>query len=137
YARAHADELAQVETAVIVLETLRDLEHMAVYARDMGGTVRNAPRVCALLEQAGRDCGRQLPLSTVYLGSTDAAAFTQAGVPAAALAAMDPTPARYYHTRLDGPDNLSAECIEQGMRVTLAALARFDQAGLDRGGEHP
>jgi len=132
YARAHGEELRGGENAFLALETFRDLKHMAVYRRDMSGVVRNDARVCALLQRAGRECGLDLPLATIYLGSSDAAAVSQAGVPAAALAAMDPAPPRYYHTRLDDADNLDRECIAQAVRVSVAAVEQFDREGLQQ-----
>ncbi len=129
YAEKHASELKEMETVFIALETFRDLEHLSVYNRDMSGTVRHDPETCALLQQAGKNCGFQLPLASVYLGSTDAAAFSQAGIPAAALAAMDPAPPRYYHTRLDHWDNLNPDCLEAALRITLEAIKLYDAAG--------
>jgi len=78
----------------------------------------------------GKKCGLDLPLSSIYLGSSDAAAFSQAGLKASALAAMDPSPARYYHTRLDDKENLSEECIEKAIEVLLEAVKIFDEKGL-------
>lgn len=130
YAAAHRAEAQAVETVFLALETFRDLDHMAIYARDMSGTVRNDPRVCRLLKLAGERCGRALNYETIYAGASDAAAFSQAGIPAAALAAMDPAPPRYYHTRLDDVDNLDPRCIEEGIRIALEAVRLFDETGL-------
>ncbi|HOA35914.1 MAG TPA: M20/M25/M40 family metallo-hydrolase [Bacillota bacterium] len=130
YAEKHARSLSDAETIFIVLETLGELEHMSVYNRDMSGTVKNDPQVSALLQLAGKKSGLDLPLASVYLGSSDAAAFSQAGLKASALAAMDPAPARYYHTRLDHKENLSAECIAKAIEVTLEAVKIFDEKGL-------
>ena len=130
YAAAHLAETRAVETVFLALETFRDVDHMAIYARDMSGTVRNDPRVCRLLKLAGERCGRALKYETIYAGASDAAAFSQAGIPAAALAAMDPAPPRYYHTRLDDVDNLDPRCIELGIRITREAVRQFDETGL-------
>jgi aminopeptidase YwaD len=130
YAEKHSRNLKDAETIFIVLETLGELEHMSVCNRDMSGTVKNDPQVSALLQLAGKKCGLELPLASVYLGSSDAAAFSQAGLKASALAAMDPAPARYYHTRLDHKDNLSPECIAKAIEVVLEAVKIFDEKGL-------
>ena len=65
------------------------------------------------------------------VGSTDAAAASQAGVPAAAFVAMDPAPARYYHTRLDTPEILEPDTIAKGIELALRCVFRFDEKGLD------
>ena len=66
----------------------------------------------------------------VFFGSSDAAAIQQGGMKAVALAAMDPTPARYYHTRGDTADNLDPKTIEAGIDILLEAAFLFDEQGL-------
>jgi hypothetical protein len=130
YARRHREELKSVETIFVGLETFRDLEHLSVYNRDMSGTVRHHDGVCSLLQRAGKRCGMDLPLASIFLGSSDAAAFSQAGIPSGALAAMDPAPATYYHTRLDHWNNMDQECFEISLRIVLEAIRLYDAEGL-------
>lgn len=132
YAERHNARLKEIPSVFLALETFRDLGHMAIYARDMSGVVRNDPGVCALLKAAGAKCGRDLSYETIYAGASDAAAFSQAGIPAAALAAMDPAPPRYYHTRLDDVDNMDPACIELGIHIAWEAVHLFDAQGLTR-----
>ncbi len=119
FVKKHSAELKEVETVFLALENFRDIEHMAVYNRDMSGTVKNDPEASELLQKAASLCGMDIPMASIYLGSSDAAAFSEAGVPATALAAMDPAPPDYYHTRLDSKDNLAPDCIEKGLEITL------------------
>jgi len=126
FAEKHKVEFDDVETAVIVLETLRDLDHIKVYNRDMNGAVKLDDAVCRLLQEAGKDCGLDPPYATVFLGSTDAAAFAQAGWRAGVLAAMDPRPADYYHTRRDNWDNMDEACLRKAIAVVCAAIRRYD-----------
>ena len=90
FTRRHRDDWRDVPTVVVTLDTIRDLDHLHVYNRDRNGTVRHDPLVCQLLHDAGRRCGVELGYATVYLGSSDAAAFTLAGHRAAALCAWIP-----------------------------------------------
>jgi hypothetical protein len=71
-----------------------------------------------------------VPIGVIELGSTDAAAMSQAGVPASAFTAMDPTPARYYHTRLDTADNLSAQAIDTTVKLALETVFLYDEQGI-------
>ena len=103
---------------------------MAIYARDMTGTVKNDPRVCALLKKGAERAGLDLPYESVYLGSSDAAAVTKLGVPAATLAAMNPGPPRYYHTRLDTVEELVPKTVEKCLDICLQSLFIFDEYGL-------
>ena len=130
FAKAHEKELKEVETVYFGMDTLRDYEDMAIYSRDMTGTVKTDPRVCALMKKGAEMAGLDLPYSSVYLGASDAAAVTKLGVPAATLAAMNPGPPKYYHTREDTADNLIPKTIEKGLDICLQSLFLYDEEGL-------
>ena len=119
-----------VETVFVSFDTIRELEFAKIYEKDMTGMVKNDRRVAELLQSAAKTVGIDVPIGTIELGSTDAAAMSQAGVPASAFTAMDPTPARYYHTRLDTADNLSAQAIDTGVKVALETVFLFDEKGI-------
>lgn len=130
FVEAHPDFADDVETIFVAIDTIRDLNHMTIYHRDLNGTVRHDPAVCRLLQEAGTACGRALPYGSVFLGSSDATAFTQGGWRAAAFAAMDPAPADYYHNRRDTADNMDAGCIGVAIDVLLTAVRTYDAHGL-------
>lgn len=130
YAEKHYDELHAVDTCVIGLDTFRDLKDIAVYDRDLSGTLRHHAGAKALVKKAGENCGFNLTYESIYLGACDAAAFTQKGVPATGFAAMDPTPPRYYHTRLDDYDMLEPDAIKAAIEIMLEAACIYDKEGL-------
>lgn len=119
-----------VETVFLSFDTIRDAEYMMIYNRDMTGLVKNDDSACTLLAECASDMGLKVPVGAIPLGSTDAAAASQAGVKAASFVAMDPAPARYYHTRLDTADILEPETIKKGIELALRAVFRFDERGL-------
>lgn len=120
-----------VETVFIGFDTIRDEDYMMIYERDMTGTVPNDKRVCNLLKTAAAKCGEDIPLGAIPLGSTDAAAASQAGIAAASLVAMDPAPADYYHTRRDTADIIKPETIERIINVALQTVFDFDENGIE------
>lgn len=126
YVKKHLDELKDIETCVVALDTFRDLKDMAVYDRDLSGTLQHDMKAKTLVHDAAKNCGWDLPYSSIYLGGSDAAAFTQAGIAATGFAAMDPTPPRYYHTRLDGPELLEPDAIGAGIEIMLEAVCMYD-----------
>ena len=75
--------------------------------------------------------GEDIPVGAIPLGSTDAAAASQAGIKAASLVAMDPAPARYYHTRLDTHENIDLKTIEAGVGLCLETAFLYDEKGLN------
>lgn len=132
YFKAHPELLNDgVETVFAGFDTVRDEEYMMIYERDMNGLVKNDPRVCRLIKDAAMKCGKDVPLGAIPLGSCDAAAASQAGIPAASFVAMDPAPARYYHTRLDTADNLVPDTISKGVEIALQAVFDFDENGIN------
>lgn len=131
WAARHAAELDDCETVILTLDTLRDLGHMTVFDRDLNGTVRNDPDFSALVQASAKACGYDIPLAPIPLGSTDAAAFTQAGLRATALCAMDPAPAHFYHTRRDTVEAMDPECIAAAIAIVVETVRRFDET--DRG----
>ena len=119
-----------VETIFISFDTIRELEFAKIYEKDMTGMVKNDRRVAELLQTAAKNVGMDVPIGVIELGSTDAAAMSQAGVPASAFTAMDPSPARYYHTRLDDANNLSPQAIDAGVKIALETIFLYDEKGI-------
>ncbi len=130
FCKEHKDELSDVETVFVGIDTIRDYDFMAIYSRDLTGTVKNDESACALVKQAAQNTGIDMPYKSVFFGATDAAAVTQAGMKAVSIASMDPTPARYYHTRLDTEDNLDPKTVEAILGVALETAFLFDEKGL-------
>lgn len=130
FCKAHKNELSDVETVFVGLDTIRDYDFAAVYSRDLTGTVKNDAGACALVKEAAKQTGLDLPYKSVSFGATDAAAVTQAGMKAVSVAAMDPAPAKYYHTRLDTADNLDIKTVEAVLGVALETAFLFDEKGL-------
>ncbi len=130
YVKRHIDELKEIPTVFIGLETFRDYDSIAIYARDMTGTVKMDPRVCSLVKKGGELAGMDLPYSSVYVGASDGAAVQKLGVPAVTLAAMDPGPPRYYHTRGDVAENMDMKTVEKCLDIVLQTLFVYDEEGL-------
>ena len=133
WAKDHHDEYCNegVETAVLCVDTLTDLEYLNVYNRDMTGTVKHNQAFSQLVMDSAKDAGHDdLKFANVFFGSSDAAALTQGGITATCLAAMDPTPADYYHNRRDTADRLNPKAIKTGFEVVLSTIFNFDERGL-------
>ncbi len=132
FVKTHLDYLTDpdVETVYIAIDTLKDYDDMLIYNKDMSGLVKHDERVVDLVIEAGTTAGVEMKRSVVWAGSSDAVAFSQARVPAACLAAMDPGPPRYYHTRNDNWDIMELKTIEKGIDLALETVFLFDEKGL-------
>ena len=121
-----------IETIFITYETLREIEHLVIYKRDMNGITKNDADVCKLAKACGEKNGLKLKYGSVFAGATDAAAFSQTGRKAICLAAMNPNVQKYYHTREDNWDNLSPECLAKVLDITVDMIEEFDKNGLPK-----
>jgi hypothetical protein len=131
FCKAHAKEFTDVETVFIALDTMTDYEHIGVYCRDLNATVKHDSAVCAMLKASAKTAGHDgIPYASLFFGSSDATAATQAGLRAALLAAMDPAPADYYHTRLDTVDRLQPKTVEACLDILMETVVQFDETGL-------
>ena len=101
-----------------------------MYSKDMSGTVKHDSAFSQLVKDSAEDAGYDdLKFANVFFGSSDAAAFSQAGIKATCLAAMDPSPADYYHNRRDSYDRLVPEAIKEGYEIVLSTILNFDEKG--------
>lgn len=133
FCKKHGKEFSDVETVLVAIDTVHDFDFMSVYNKDMSGVVKNDAEASKLLKEGGKIAGYDLPYKTVSLGATDAAAVSSSGcgIKATSFAAMDPSPARYYHTRLDSHDNLDMKTLEAGLDICLETLFLFDEKGIN------
>jgi Zn-dependent M28 family amino/carboxypeptidase len=128
FAKKHKEEMSDVPTAIINLETLRDMKYLGILNKDLNMTVKNDPDVERLVLKAAKNAlGIDLPLGKVELGSTDAAAFSQAGMKATTLAAMSHELEDYYHTRRDTWDNMNPEVMANALDICIEAAELFDK----------
>lgn len=130
FAAAHIDEYSDVETIIIPFETLREKDQLGIFERDLNMTVATDRQLLGLIKKAGKNVGIDMKVGMVELGSTDAAAFTQAGFKSVCVAAMDHNLKPYYHTRLDTYDNLCTETLGLSFDVALETVLLYDKEGL-------
>jgi Zn-dependent M28 family amino/carboxypeptidase len=131
YARQHPPDA--IETAFIAFDTIRDIDQMRIYNRDMTATVALDQRVCNIMQKGGQLAGLNLDFGWIFFGSTDAAAAQQAGYPSGSFVAMEMTPADFYHTRRDNIENLDPYVIGHAIDLAIGSTLIFDQQGLEGG----
>ncbi|MHA1342448.1 MAG: M28 family metallopeptidase [Promethearchaeota archaeon] len=130
FVKRHKEELRTKNTAFISLESFRDFEYLSICDKDMNGIIKHHPAVCQLLKKAAENCKYEIKYQTVYIGATDAAAFSKSGIPASSIEAMDPGPPRWYHTRYDNWKDMNRECIKAGFKIALETIRLYDKEGL-------
>ncbi len=127
YTRRHKEELLKVDTVFIILDTMREIEHLEIFTRGQNSIQRNSKAVGDLLLEAGKNCGIPLPELTLFVGATDAEAFSRYGIKACAFCGVNRNPRLYYHTRFDTWDNISEECIKLSLDVCMEVSRLYDE----------
>jgi len=134
FAKKHKADLTAngVETIFISLDTMGDMDALMVYTRGCFGTVKNDDAVGALIQEAGKNCEVDLPISGWYPGGVDAEAFSMNGLRSAGFCAVshEPPPKYFYHTRNDDIAHLNEECITVSLDVCIEAAEVFDAKGM-------
>ncbi|MDR1408843.1 MAG: M28 family peptidase [Oscillospiraceae bacterium] len=134
FAKKHKDDLTAdgVETIFISLDTMTDVDQMMTYTRGCTGTVGDDKAVGDLLQEAGKNCGKELPIAGWYPGAVDAEAFSMYGLRACGFCALrhDPPPKYFYHTRNDNVEHLNPECLSLSLDICMEAAEIFDEKGM-------
>ena len=129
YAKRHEDELKAIETVVISMDTMREIEQLQIYTQGCTGTQKNSNAVGELLYEAGVNCGIEMKETDIYPGAVDAEGFSRYGIEAVGFCGVNHDPKTYYHTRLDTADNMSEECINISLDICLEAAELYDSMG--------
>jgi len=131
FAKKHKNELTEIETVFIALDTLREREQLMVYTNGMYGTQKGSKRAGELLKKAAAELGVDLKEAPPYPGAMDSDAFSREGLAACGLGAVNHNPKPYYHTRKDTADNIDVDCIQLCSEICLRAINRFDMEGME------
>ncbi|MEZ3420549.1 MAG: M28 family peptidase [Eubacterium sp.] len=129
YAKAHKEELSEVETIFIAMDTMREIEQLQIYTQGCTGTQRNSNAVAEVIYEAGVNCGIEMKETDLYPGAIDAEGFSRYGLMASGFCGVNHDPKTYYHTRLDTPDNMSEECINLSLDICIEAAKLYDEKG--------
>ncbi len=128
WAKAHREAYQDVPTFLFTIDTIHHPQFLMVNQRDMNGLVRNDRELADLFVSAADEldipCGRgSIPMMG---GSTDSAAFRQAGFRSVSVAGMDHHLEDYYHTRRDTCDRIDPEGIGNCFAVMARLLEKMD-----------
>ena len=129
FAKKYKQECLEVPTAIICFDTLRDLEFLTIYDKDMTSLIKNDKDCSILLDKACEQINHKLIHGGVPFGSSDAAALSRGGLKAICVAGQDPLHATYYHNTRDTADTMRPECMRLCLDLSLAACEIFDKEG--------
>lgn len=138
YAERHREELLNVETIFIALDTMRDIDQLRVFTLGLNGTQRNSDVVGELLIEVGNNWGVEIRKSKLLFGATDAEAFSRNGILSCGFCGVDLKPKLYYHTRFDTWNNINRECLQISRKICIETAHLYDNKGIETpGGTKP
>ena len=129
FAKQYKDECLAVPTAIICMDTLRDLEFLTIYDKDMTSLVKNDKDCSKLIDKACANINHPLIHGGVPFGASDAAQLSKSGLKAICVAGQDPLHATYYHNVRDTADILRPDCMKVCLDLSLEAAEIFDKEG--------
>ena len=129
WCEAHKEDYRDVPTCVISFDSIYTPDWLMVNRRDLNNTVDSDEDLCDYFLLAAEDAGVPCRDGKVPLfgGATDSAAFTQGGFRSIGITGLSHRLERFYHTRLDTPENLSPGALENCYRATAEFIRSADR----------
>lgn len=123
---AHKKECEDIPTEIICFDTITEPEFLIVNLNDLNGTVLNDRPLCDKYLKTAQDLSIACSFGGVPIGSSDAAAFSQARIPATSVTAMNHDIPKYYHTRADNVSCLNRDCLADVFSINMELLKNYD-----------
>ena len=128
WCKAHKDDFRDVPAYIVSFDTIHDPRCLMVNKRDLNGTVASDAELCDIFLAAAKDADVTCRAGMVPLfgGSTDSAAFTQAGFRSMGVTGLNHVLEDYYHTRRDSYDNMDQEGLENCYKALIRFIEMID-----------
>lgn len=127
YAASHLTELQAAPTFGIFVDGIYDERFLTVFKRELFTGASHDRRLVELAQRTAASHGWPLLTTTLPVGSTDAAAFTLAGVPAVSLICQETRRlAPNYHTRRDVIDHVRPQSLTVMLQMVIDMIQHID-----------
>ena len=129
WCEAHRDDYRDVPTCVITYDSIYNPDWLMVNRRDLNNTVASDEDLCDwfLLAAEAADVPCRDGKVPLFGGATDSAAFTQGGFRSIGVTGLSHRLERFYHTRMDTPENLSPLALENCLHATAEFILSADR----------
>lgn len=135
FIREHREQLLKTKTYVLNLDTLYKLKALSFLDKDLNSTVQLSHQLAQDCVDIAKDLGYPAVIGAMSFGggSTDAAAFGEAGIEATNLAAMsfdikDYDQGWVYHTPNDVSKHIEPQAVEAALKIIREYILRKDAA---------
>lgn len=135
WVKRHRDDLLKTKTYVFNIDTLYRLDSLSFFESDLNSTVKLSAEMAKECVDIARSLGYKAVVSRMGPGggSTDAAAFGEAGIEATNAAAMSFQVKDYdrgwvYHTPRDTSEHIQPGVVEAVLRIAVQYVFKKDAA---------
>jgi len=135
FIKKHREQLLNTKTYVLNLDTLYKLKALSFLDKDLNSTVELSHQLAQECVDIAKDMGYPSTISAMSFGggSTDAAAFGEAGIEATNLSAMsfdikDYDQGWVYHTHNDVSKHIEPEAVKAALRIIREYVLKKDSA---------
>lgn len=127
YVKAHYRELKEKGTILINLDGIAAKDSITIMNKETLIGAKHNPELCVTLLKIAQEQGINAHLGALPFGATDAAAFSLKKLPATTISSenFNRLP-KFYHTRLDTPDVVEKEALEQVLQICLQYIKYID-----------
>ncbi|NLL63924.1 MAG: Zn-dependent exopeptidase M28 [Ruminococcaceae bacterium] len=129
----YKEKYSDIPTFIIAYDTIHDPEQLMVNYRDLNSTVASDKELSDLFLSSAKEVGAPVKKGLVppLGGSTDNAAFRQAGFRSTGITGLNHNLEDYFHTRRDTYDNMDADGLAHCYAASVKVLERFNKGELD------
>ncbi len=129
YVAKHFDELKQSGAILINMDGIGKKDNIVIAKKEFLMGAKHDTTITKDLYKIAQDLKIGSVIGTLPFGATDAAAFTKKKLLAGCIMAY---PSKlelpdYYHTRLDTPDVVEKEALEQVLQICIEYLKKIDK----------
>jgi hypothetical protein len=127
YAARHREEFTDVPTRALFLDGVYDEQFLTIFKWEVWPGAKHDRGMVELVRDSARAAGFEPKVGIVPIGSSDASAFTIAGIPSTCICCQDNSRlVPHYHTRLDTVEKIRPESLACSLEVVLETLKKID-----------
>jgi hypothetical protein len=127
YVKTHYKELKETGAILINMDGIATKDNVTILNKETLIGAKHNPEICTTLLKIAQEQGINARLVALPFGATDAAPFSLKKLPAATISSEDFSRLpKFYHTRLDTPDVVEKEALEQVLQICLQYIKYID-----------
>jgi hypothetical protein len=129
FVKKHLGEDILKNAYFINIDSVSDADYFEAVGGDLMQMTRFDPELIEMTYQSIKETGVLKSKGKIInpVGGCDSTPFAKAGIPTVTIAAQNPVPTNYYHTKDDKPERLSTEVFANGLEIVKRVIEKIVQ----------